>query len=277
MSLVYHLLFSRINLLFWQPKEALKPIPHILFWSVCGLFLVLFYGSRNNSIEITLWFVAALLPITVLTTYAFNYYLIPRFLIPQRYLKFGLYALYTVVLSAYLQGWMMLLVFVFIAELNIDVAEFDTVFLLAGMYLPVLLGVSIKLFKIWQSELAARTAIEKEKAEIENRIPPEEETISLRANRKNHRIAPSAILYVEGLKDYVKVHLEEGKPLIVKETLSGMEKRLTPFQFTRIHKSFLVSIQKISSFESTAVEIAGREIPVGRSFRKGFLERMEGR
>jgi two-component system response regulator LytT len=225
--------------------------------------------------EVTLWFVAALLPITILTTYGFNYFLIPRYLIPQRYLKFGLYALYTFILSAYLQSWVMLLVFVFIADLNIDIAEFDTVFLLAGMYLPVLLGVSIKLFRTWQSEMAVRTTIEQEKAEIENRIPPEEETISLRANRKNHLVSPSDILYVEGLKDYVKVHLETGKPLIVKETLSGMEKLLAPFQFIRVHKSYLISIQKISSFESTSLQIAGQEIPVGRSFRKSFLERME--
>lgn len=207
----------------------------------------------------------------MLTTYFFNYFLIPKFLFSQRYKKFFLYSSYTVVFSAYLETIVLLLVFVFVAELNVDAGDFDSVFLLAGMYLPVLLGVAIKLFKTWQEEQTVREEIEREKTKMLDRLNPETETISLRADRKTYKLPPAEILYVEGLKDYVKVHTINNKPLIVKETLSGMERLLSPFDFQRIHKSFIVSKRKINSFNNNEVQIGTVSLPVGRSYKKEFV------
>ncbi len=139
------------------------------------------------------------------------------------------------------------------------------------MYVPVLIGVAAKLFKSWKSAENMRSTLENEKENILMPFKQEGETIKLRADRKTYKISPEEILYIEGLKDYVKVHLQKGKPLIVKETLSSMEDQLMPFGFIRVHKSFIISIAKIGSFTNTELLIGESTIPIGRSYRGSFL------
>lgn len=248
---------------------------HIIFWLISGSFLSLFYGYRNDSISLTIWFVAALLPISIFTTYFFNYRLIPRFLLKEKFNKFLLYSIYTLIISAYLEFIILVLLFVFLANLKIDIANFDSLFLLVGMYVPVLIGVAAKLFRSWKSEEMRRSNLETEKEDLLGPFRQSGKKLKFRADRKIHQINPSEIIYIEGLKDYVKVHLQKAKPLIVKETLSSMDDMLKPFGFLRVHKSFIVSILKVKSFSTTEVIVEEFSIPIGRSFRDSFLNNLK--
>ena len=62
------------------------------------------------------------------------------------------------------------------------------------------------------------------------------------------------ILFVESCKEYVKLHLENGKSLLVKQSLSSLEKLLSPHRFLRVHRSYIVTIDKISSFNQKFLE-----------------------
>jgi len=84
-------------------------------------------------------------------------------------------------------------------------------------------------------------------------------------NKKRIKIYLNEILYVESLKDYVKIYTNE-KSVVTKFQLGELEDFLNARDFLRIHRSFLVSKDKIDSFSSNEVEVAGKAIPIGRSY-----------
>ncbi|WP_324672200.1 LytTR family DNA-binding domain-containing protein [Hymenobacter sp. GOD-10R] len=89
-----------------------------------------------------------------------------------------------------------------------------------------------------------------------------------RIDRKMVKVVLRDILYVEGLKDYVKIHTLAGPPLVVKQTISGIEEKLSESNFLRIHRSFIVALDKIQTYSARHVEIAQQELPIGRLFRQ---------
>jgi DNA-binding LytR/AlgR family response regulator len=89
-----------------------------------------------------------------------------------------------------------------------------------------------------------------------------------RIDRKMVKVVLRDVLYVEGLKDYVKIHLNAGPPLVVKQTINGMEEKLSESNFLRIHRSFIVALDKIRTYSTRHVELAQQELPIGRLFRQ---------
>jgi DNA-binding LytR/AlgR family response regulator len=87
-----------------------------------------------------------------------------------------------------------------------------------------------------------------------------------RSNRKMVKVLFNEILYIEGLNDYIKI-ITTNKPIITKHLLASLEQMLPPKEFLRIHKSFIVAINKIESFNADSVDIARHEIPIGRSYK----------
>ena len=88
-----------------------------------------------------------------------------------------------------------------------------------------------------------------------------------RIDRKMVKVILRDILYVEGLKDYVKIHRAAGPPLVVKQTVSSMEEKLSESNFLRIHRSFIVALDKIRTYSARHIEVANEELPIGRLFR----------
>ncbi|PJJ60954.1 LytR/AlgR family response regulator transcription factor [Hymenobacter chitinivorans] len=88
-----------------------------------------------------------------------------------------------------------------------------------------------------------------------------------RIDRKMVKVVLHDVLYVEGLKDYVKIHTVLGPPLVVKQTVSGMEEKLSESNFLRIHRSFIVALDKVRTYSARHIEVAGEELPIGRLFR----------
>ncbi len=103
----------------------------------------------------------------------------------------------------------------------------------------------------------------------------EEAAIIVRANRKSVQIRLEDILYIEGLKDYVKI-ITPQETLLTKELIGDMEQRLPAKQFFRLHRSFIVHRSKIDAYTAQDVEIGEYEIPIGRTYKEAFREWMEG-
>jgi len=95
----------------------------------------------------------------------------------------------------------------------------------------------------------------------------------VRADRKSVRLSIEKIRYIEGLKDYVRIHTDEGC-IVTKESIGQIEKRLSSAHFLRIHRSFIVSKSRISAFTATDVEIGNQLIPIGRTYRAFFHKDM---
>lgn len=92
-----------------------------------------------------------------------------------------------------------------------------------------------------------------------------------RADRKMVKVFLSDILYVESLKDYVKVHTIKGM-VVTKYAMVSLEAMLPANNFLRIHRSFLISIDKIDSFTADEIDVQGRLLPIGKLYRQQTLK-----
>ena len=97
----------------------------------------------------------------------------------------------------------------------------------------------------------------------------------LKHDRKMVKVYLKDITYIESLKDYVRVKTTNGKEIISLQKISYLEKKLPSDCFLRIHKSYLISLRKISAFTANAVEINGQEVPIGRSYKSTVMKVLE--
>ena len=106
-------------------------------------------------------------------------------------------------------------------------------------------------------------------AAAEERI--ENEYLFLKVEYQLVRIALSDILYIEGLKDYVKVWLKSAeKPILSLTSLKFLEEKLPSQRFMRVHRSFIVSLDKINSITRNALQIGKINITVGDQYKEAF-------
>jgi DNA-binding LytR/AlgR family response regulator len=114
------------------------------------------------------------------------------------------------------------------------------------------------------------TATEKKN---ENNLPDENEYLFLKVDRKFVKIMISDILYIESLKDYIRV-TTKSISLISYHTLTAITEKLPPDKFMRIHRSFTIAIDKVSVIEGNCVEIDGKLIPISREHRQEVLKKI---
>lgn len=95
--------------------------------------------------------------------------------------------------------------------------------------------------------------------------------IFLKADRKMVKVYLKDILYIESLKDYVRIKLP-GKEVISLQKISFLEEKLPEDCFVRIHRSFIVPLKRIEAFSNSAVEVNGVELPIGRNYKDAVLE-----
>lgn len=98
--------------------------------------------------------------------------------------------------------------------------------------------------------------------------PNQEAFMYFRADRKMVKVYINEIQYVECLKDYIKIITNTAKPLVVKQSISSLEEMLPSTNFIRVHRSYLVAIDKVKTYSVTHLQIADQEIPIGRLFQK---------
>jgi len=96
----------------------------------------------------------------------------------------------------------------------------------------------------------------------------------LKVDRKMVKVNVNEIYWIESLRDYIKVVLKD-KVLISKQKISMLEELLPEDDFIRIHRSFIVSIPKIEGYHSHAVDIAGKELPIGRNYKSDCQRRFK--
>jgi DNA-binding LytR/AlgR family response regulator len=98
--------------------------------------------------------------------------------------------------------------------------------------------------------------------------------IYVRSENKMVRILLHDILYIEGIKEYVKVHTKE-KSVITYHTLSYFEEKLSIELFMRVHRSFIIAFGHINSYTANEIEISQRIIPIGVTYAKKVMQNLE--
>ncbi|GAA0891317.1 LytTR family DNA-binding domain-containing protein [Fulvivirga kasyanovii] len=102
-------------------------------------------------------------------------------------------------------------------------------------------------------------------------IESEEAYIYLKADKKMVKVQLRDILYIESLKDYVRVKTSD-KEVITHQKISYLEEKLPEECFLRIHRSFIVALKKIETYSATSIEVPGKELPIGRLYKDQVLE-----
>lgn len=100
------------------------------------------------------------------------------------------------------------------------------------------------------------------------------DSIFVRADRKMVKVVFSDIDYIESLSDYVKIFVS-GETIITRETITNIEAKLPKNDFIRVHRSFIVSLNKIKSFTNETIDLENKEIPISRTYRTLVLEKIK--
>ena len=100
--------------------------------------------------------------------------------------------------------------------------------------------------------------------------------IFLKADKKIHRVELETIHYIEAIGDYMKVVTDSGQ-LIVNETMKKLQEELPIRSFMRVHKSFIISRNKIKYIEGNYIQVEDKSIPIGATYRNEVLDSIEKR
>ena len=103
--------------------------------------------------------------------------------------------------------------------------------------------------------------------------PEEHSHIFVQSNKKNIKVMFDDILYIESIKDYIKIHTKETR-LVIKHGLAAFENKLDD-RFIRVHRSYIVNSEKVTAFTKQDVEIGDLEVPIGDLYKKIAIERLK--
>jgi len=100
---------------------------------------------------------------------------------------------------------------------------------------------------------------------------PDGKYLVLRVDYGLVKILSDDILFIEGLDNYLKIHLHQQKPVVVRLTMKALQEKLSSSKFIRVHRSYLVSLSRIETVRNKTIFIAGEEIPIGTSYEESFF------
>ncbi|MBG6235168.1 DNA-binding LytR/AlgR family response regulator [Pedobacter sp. CAN_A7] len=107
-------------------------------------------------------------------------------------------------------------------------------------------------------------------------LNPVQDFIFVKTEHKIQKIELDNILYIEGLKDYISIFTKNER-VITLQNMKKMEETLPHTQFIRVHKSYIISLDKIESIERSRITICGKIIPIGDTYREEFFKRIDNK
>ncbi len=101
--------------------------------------------------------------------------------------------------------------------------------------------------------------------------------VYLKVDKNMLKILINEILYIESWKDYVKVFMTNGKNWLVKQSITSLENLLSEHKFLRVHRSYIISLNKLTGYNNLSVQLDAKEIPIGRLYKQHVMEVIHGR
>jgi DNA-binding LytR/AlgR family response regulator len=143
--------------------------------------------------------------------------------------------------------------------------DFDVVdYLLKPIEFSRFLKAVNRIVQIKQTVLPARPVVQ----------PAERVHLFFNVGKKKVKVFLDEILYIESMKEYIRVNTKV-KSVLTKFKLTQVEELLSENNFLRIHRSFIVAKDKIEAFSATEVELGGKRLPIGRSYKELVLRALE--
>lgn len=116
-------------------------------------------------------------------------------------------------------------------------------------------------------------AVDKAREQVNyiNTVDPASQYLYIRADYSTQKILIDDIIYIEGMDNYIKLHIAGKKPILARMSMKGIVEKLPEKDFIRVHRSYIVSVKKITSAKNKAVYIDATEIPIGINYADKVL------
>jgi len=254
-------------------------VKHLFFWCILLLWINPIFNAKGLHSWDFFLFNLVRLPLITTSTYVLIYFLLPKYLFEQQdFKKFGVafvcLFLATNLLDRCLIGTS--LVDYIMSDTGLTYTFFNGIplFRNAFLLLAIMSLASIHPILEQQKRLVLQLS-DKEGTILDvalSSLPSkkEEEYFYLKSGNTRHQLRWSSILYLEKEENYVVYHTVNKKYLERSTLKKAAEK--APANFSRVHKSFVVSIENIEQVKKNHLHIGGRQIPIGRTYRKAFLD-----
>ncbi|TYA74040.1 LytR/AlgR family response regulator transcription factor [Seonamhaeicola marinus] len=242
---------------------------HLIYWLALVLFFTFIWGSYDHDYLRNFMVQLYSLPARLILVYGTILFLIPRFFLKEKYLEFfigfvGLLIISGVVVQRSIMVFMVQghylpyksETFFRITELMNTILDVNNALIIPLVYVFV---------KKWNASKEKSQALAQENLKLSK--AQEEHVIHLKEGNQRHKIAVKDILFIESLKNYVKITTLENE-LTIYKSLSALEDMLPKNMFLRVHRSFIVSTEHISSYSPTKVILNNVTIPVGRKYKE---------
>lgn len=121
-------------------------------------------------------------------------------------------------------------------------------------------------------------AVDKVYEEFALRNPPKDQvgtSIFVKTEYRIEQVPIDSILYIEGMSDYLRIHITKGKSIMCLQKFSSFESILPLNDFVRVHRSFLVALDKIVHIERSVIRIGEVRIPIGKTYQDQFFKLVE--
>jgi two-component system LytT family response regulator len=137
----------------------------------------------------------------------------------------------------------------------------------------------IPFHRFLKSVLRAQQIFNPQNSPVTTNIPVsipeiEQDFMFVRAEYENIKLNFSDILFIEGLKDYVKIYTTDNKYTLTLISLIKLENLLSSKGFARIHRSYIINIKHVKSIQKNKVIIAEKRLPISESYKTSFFEKI---
>jgi hypothetical protein len=254
-----------MNLLFFRNKDFLI---HLIYWIVLVLFFTIVWGTYDHDYTRNLMVQLWSLPARLLLVYGTLYYLFPKFFLTEQYWKFIMAFIGLLLFaSAGIQRAVML----FIVQERYLPYQSEDYFRITELMntaldvnLALILPFAYVLYTKWKQSQQKSEALEKKNQELQDH---QNDFVNLKKGKSFLKVFTKDILFIESLKNYIRVKTID-QEIVCYHSISQMEKTLSEKQFLRVHRSFIISLDHITSFSPTQIDVKGIIIPVGRKYKE---------
>ena len=245
-----------------------RAIKHIGYWLVFLFFFTLVWGTYDNDYFRNFMIQILSLPARLILVYVTLYLLLPKYFLKKKY---GMFVFLYILLLIFTTVFIQRILFYYVVQpnylQNFETSNFFAVTEIMNTLLDVNIAAIIPLgyvfFKSWQA--TSQKTIELESQQL---TPfKEEEFIYLKVEKSLQKIFLKDIIFIESLKNYIKVKTTN-REIIAYKSISSIEKILPNKKFLRVHRSFIVGLNFIDSFSPSKLILKGTSIPIGRKYKE---------
>jgi len=271
-----------MNQSFFKHFKSKFWMKHVLYWTAFVLFFGLVWGVSDNNYSRNVLIQICCLPSRMLLVYVTLFYLFPRFFNQKKYFSFFIsYVILVGLISVFIQRPL----FLYFIQPNFLPEFKNNGFFILSEIMNTALDINIAaMIPVAYTYLTTIENLQKNNSKLneENKLLKEDAVIqdnnddsyiNLKVDKSVKKIKINDIVFVESLRNYCRIKLIDSEITVLK-TLTSIQELLPESKFVRIHRSFLVNKDNITSVSPSKIEINNMTIPVGRKYKDEVKKKM---